>query len=141
MPRPAKPLPLKSVPTSKKSSGESAATRNGLKKISAALEVAALAGYSRLTVPQLLFFLKVAEYDLAGKVIRFTDIEESLGEAIGRSLHTTYKTLLAPRGRTNAGGVGWLQTETNPNDLRERFLGLTPLGADLARAITDALDC
>ena len=113
--------------------------RDAVLLLSNALKIASLAGCDRLTVPQLLFFLSVADADCSGHVITLTDIQENLGSAIGCSLHTTYKTLMAPRGRTNANGIGWIKSESNPNDLRQRFLSLTPLGLEVVTNMTDGL--
>jgi hypothetical protein len=117
-----------------------AKTRNAVRLLSNALRVASLAGCDRLTVPQLLFFLTVAEADLARRVITLTDIQEGLGDAIGRSLHTTYKTLLVPRGKTNANAIGWLKSDANPDDLRQRFLSLTSLGREIIDAMAGAIE-
>ncbi len=121
------------------SSNEPGRTRNSARLLSTALRVASLAGCDRLTVPQLLFFLTVAEADMANKATTLTDIQEGLGDAIGRSLHSTYKTLMAPRGRTNANGIGWIKSDVNPDDLRQRFLSLTPLGKKVVTAMAEAL--
>lgn len=136
MPKPT-PTPPPNGPLP--SSNKPAKQRNAVRLLSTELRVASMGGYDRLTVPQLLFFLTVAEADLAGKVITFTDIKEGLGDTIGRSLHTTYKTLLEPRGRSNENGIGWLASEANPNDLRQKFLSLTPLGKALATDMADAI--
>jgi len=110
----------------------------GLRIFSAGLETCAQEGWDRMTVSQLLFFCAVAEADLMGQDVTFTNIKDRLGSSISRSLHSTYKTLLEPRGRTNENGVGWLSAEPNPHDLREKFLRMTIKGREIAASIQAA---
>lgn len=92
-----------------------------------------------MTVPQALFFCAVIEADLMHIDITFTEIREAIGGTISKSLHSTYKSMMEPRGRTNPNGMGWMVAEPNPDDLRERYLRLTPKGHAVANAVFDAV--
>src|SRR3546814_1559155 len=46
----------------------------------------------RMTMAQGVFFLLAASADIAGKPTTFTEIKEAQGEAINRSLHSTYRS-------------------------------------------------
>jgi hypothetical protein len=111
---------------------------HALRSVSAALKVFAENGYDRMTLPQALFFCAVVEAHLLGQRVTFSEIKDQLGEAINKSLHSTYKTMLVPRGRSNDNGMGWIDAQPNPDDLRERFLILTDKGRALALDIISA---
>lgn len=79
----------------------------------------------------MLFFLSVAARDVVGHTTRYTDIRHSLGDDIGRSLHTTYKILLEPNPSNRFRGLGWVYSVENPHDRKEKFLYLTQEGWDV----------
>src|SRR3546814_14484898 len=64
----------------------------------------------RMTMAQGVFFLLAASADIAGKPTTFTEIKEAQGEAINRSLHSTYRVLLTPS-RTFPKGLDWRSEE------------------------------
>jgi hypothetical protein len=95
-----------------------------------------------LTLAQASFFLAAAMADRAGKPATFTELQEAVGPAINRSLHTTYRVFLN-EGRIRNGkrqdGLGWLRRETDPSDNRRKWIKLTPLGQSVADEIGQAL--
>ncbi len=92
-----------------------------------------------MTLSQVLVFLLVAQRDLKGHPITFTEIKESLGANLSRSLHTTYKILLEPTAR-RPNGLGWLKSTENTDDLRQKFLTVTKKGLEVIAAVNSALD-
>jgi DNA-binding MarR family transcriptional regulator len=93
----------------------------------------------RMTLSQAIFFLMTAIADLSGKQPTFSDIKEAVGTTINRSLHTTYRILLA-KSRVYPNGLGWLRQELNPNDNREKFLRLTPKGRTVMLGVLRELE-
>src|SRR3546814_6911872 len=91
----------------------------------------------RMTMAQGVFFLLAASADIAGKPTTFTEIKEAQGEAINRSLHSTYRVLLTPS-RTFPKGLDWLARVENPQDNREKLLKLTPKGREIIREVIAA---
>lgn len=110
----------------------------GLADLSSALIVLAEEAPDRMTTAQMVFFLLAASADLAGRAATFTEIREAQGEALNRSLHSTYRQLLKPS-RTFPNALGWLDREENPADNREKFLKLTPKGRKVIREVVAAL--
>ncbi len=104
----------------------------------------------RLTLPQLAFFITAGTADIKGHAATFSDIRDTLGESLNKSLHTTYKVFMAQaRKRSDTKvrnpGLGWLTTEVDPEDNRRKYIHLTPTGrlvmTKLAQALTgDQLD-
>lgn len=107
----------------------------GLKAVSRAFLIAAEEGHDRLTANQLLFFCTVAEADLKGSPLTLTEAKEVLGPAMNKSVHTSYKTFLVPRGDSSAHGIGWLDTEPDPRDMRRNYIRLTARGREIAKAL------
>ena len=92
----------------------------------------------RLTISQLSFFLSAAIADRSGRPATFVEIREELGGTVSKSLHTTYKVFLDGSRRSEREkrtGLNWLETETDPNDNRRKFLRLTRKGS---RVLNDA---
>lgn len=114
-----------------------------LRNFSAGLIVLAEIAPRQLTLAQAAFFLTAALADRAGRAASFTDLKETLGLEVNRSLHTTYKIFLK-EGRRREGqrveGLGWLTAELDPTDNRRKFLRLTRTGQriidEVAAAIT-----
>lgn len=92
----------------------------------------------RMSVSQVIFFITAATADLAGKRPTFSEMRNSLGEDINRTLHATYRVLLEPS-RAYPKGLGWLTRERNPADNREWFLKLTPKGRLVIKEVLRAL--
>lgn len=115
---------------------------NKLGDLSAALIVLAEYAPERMTLAQGVFFLRAAVADLAGSPATFTAIRSATGDAVSRSLHTTYKVLLDGSKRKDrpnqSRGLGWLTRVTNPADEREKFLTLTPKGREVLREVLTA---
>lgn len=88
----------------------------------------------RMTLSQTIFFVLAGTAELSGKQPTFTDIKEAVGEQLNRSLHSTYRVLMEPS-RAFPKGLGWLTTELNPNDNREKFIRLTAKGRSVLRAV------
>lgn len=93
----------------------------------------------RMTMSQTLFFVMSAAADLAGQQPTYTDIKESIGPALNKSLHTTYRILMEPSPKFPKG-LGWLTTETNPADMRVKFLRLTPEGRRVIKTLAHIME-
>jgi len=92
----------------------------------------------RMTASQLIFFMLAATSDLAGRPATFGDIKEMVGDRLNRSLHTTYRILMEPS-RAFPKGLGWLTSDLNPADNRQKFIKLTPEGRKVMKALHKAL--
>lgn len=114
-----------------------------LRNFSAGLIVLAELGPDRLTLTQGAFFLLAGLADRTGRPATFSELRDTVGETVGRSLHTTYKVFLS-EGRNRDGerqaGLGWLRAETDPADNRRRFLRLTQTGQRIMDAVFLALN-
>jgi hypothetical protein len=110
----------------------------GLADLSSAMIVLAEEAPERMTCAQMVFFLLAGAADLAGRPTTFTEIYEAQGEAINRSLHSTYRQLLKPS-RTFPKALGWLDRTENPADNREKLLKLTPKGRKVIAEVVAAL--
>jgi hypothetical protein len=114
-----------------------------LRNFSAGMIVLSEVAPRHLTMAQASFFLTAALADRAGRAATYTDLKETLGPLVSRSLNTTYKIFLK-EGRMRDGerieGVGWLTAEVDPLDNRRKFLRLTRTGQrvidEVAAAIT-----
>lgn len=92
----------------------------------------------RMTVAQSVFFLSAGLADLRGRPVTFSEIREEVGEAISKSLHTTYKTLTdesVKRDGKRQPGLGWLRREIDPDDNRRKYLRLTSKGRAILNEI------
>ena len=92
----------------------------------------------RVSLSQVIFFLQAAADDLRGKRPTYTEVRDTLGEKVNRTLHATYR-VLCERSRVYPKALGWLARQTNPRDNRENFLQLTPKGRDILRAVREHL--
>lgn len=97
----------------------------------------------RMTMAQGVFFLYAGMRDLLGAPATFTELKETVGETVNRSLHTTYKVLV-DEGRNRNGkrepGLGWLTRETDPADNRKKYLRLTAKGRNVLTTVMAALE-
>ena len=94
----------------------------------------------RTTAAQMAFFVVAGIADAMGKPRTFTEIQEELGPAINRSLHTTYKVFLDREQRrsdteVSRKGLGWLTREEDPDDNRRKYLKLTNKGHSILREL------
>ena len=115
-----------------------------LRGFSTALVVLGEMAPERTTLPQVAFFLLAALADMTGRAATFTEIRETVGPAIGRSLHTTYQVFLdRERHRSDTAkvtaGMGWLEREADPKDNRKKYLKLTAKGREVVRELAAAL--
>lgn len=127
---------------SKGGRAQRAAFTPALKNFLAGMIVLAELSPRNLTLAQCTFFLTAAMADRAGRPATFTDLKEAVGEAVNRSLHSTYKVFLAEgrlRDGTRQPGLGWLTRDTDPLDNRRKYLKLTPLGHSIVDEVTDAI--
>ncbi|WP_296675710.1 hypothetical protein [Novosphingobium sp.] len=113
-----------------------------LRNFSAGLIVLAEVGPDRMTVTQGAFFLIAGLADQAGRPATFSEIRETLGDVLNKSLHTTYKVFLE-EGRNREGkrepGLGWLSRETDAADNRRKYLRLTNRGRQIMAEVASAL--
>lgn len=113
-----------------------------LRNFSAGLIVLSELSPRHLTMAQASFFLVAALADRAGRAATYTDLKETLGPQVGRSLNTTYKIFLK-EGRLRDGermeGLGWLTAELDPTDNRRKFLRLTRTGQRIIDEVAAAL--
>jgi hypothetical protein len=94
----------------------------------------------RTTTGQMAFFVLAGIADATGKPATFTEIKEQVGNAINRSLHTTYKVFLDRELRrsdtdSKRAGLGWLTREEDQDDNRRKYLRLTPEGWRVLREL------
>ena len=106
--------------------------------LSAALLILGELAPERMTLSQAVFFILAGSADLTGKKTTFTDIKDKVGDTLNRSLHTTYRILMRPS-RQYPKGLGWLDSEVNPDDNRVKFLRLTPEGRRVMQTVANAL--
>ena len=85
------------------------------------------AGSDRMTMGQAAFFMLAATADAKGVPVTRSQLLAASGVELRPSLRNSYRTLLAPS-RLYPHGLGWLDTEDNPEDEREQFLRLSDRG-------------
>jgi hypothetical protein len=105
-----------------------------LEALSRAMMCIAEMAPERMTLSQAIFFVQAAAADLRGEKPTFTEVRDSLGEEIRRTLHTTYRVILE-KSRVYPKGLGWMKQELNPRDNREKFLKITPRGREVLSAV------
>ena len=115
-----------------------------LRDFSAALIELAEQAPERTTAAQMAFFVLAGMADAAGKPATFTEIKDAVGEAINRSLHTTYKVFLDREQRRSdtaavRQGLGWLTREEDRADNRRKYLRLTPKGRAVLASLIETL--
>lgn len=110
-----------------------------LSSSSAMLLYLAEEGSDRLSLTQAAFFLLAATADAAGKPATRTELLEThMGNGRG-SIRNSYRQLLEPS-RAHPAGLGWLTTEENPMDAREKVLRLTDEGKGVLEGVLLALE-
>lgn len=113
-----------------------------LRDFSAALIVLSELAPRHLSMAQACFFMVAGLADRAGTATTYTDLKETLGPQVGRSLNTTYKIFLKEgrkRGGERIEGLGWLVGELDPTDNRRKFLKLTRAGHRVIDEVAAAL--
>jgi len=93
-------------------------------------------GSDRLTVSQAAFFLFAAKAEAVGKPATRSQLLQASGADFRPSTRNSYRQLLQPS-RVYPNALGWLVTEENPHDAREKILRLSGVGA---KVIEDALN-
>ena len=113
-----------------------------LREISQTLLALAELAPERMTLAQASFFLLAASADVAGKPTTFTEVRDRAGPQLNRTLHNTYKVYMT-EGRLRDGkrevGLGWLTSDKNPDDNRQKFLRLTERGREVLNDIIIAV--
>jgi hypothetical protein len=98
----------------------------------------------RTTISQMTAFMGAAVADMMGSPATLTQLKETLGPRIGRSVHTTYQVFLdrdiIRNDRPDVKGVGWLTQESDRRDHRKRYLRLTPRGRSIIQLILEEID-
>lgn len=96
-------------------------------------------GSDRLSLTQAAFFLLAATADASGRPATRSELIATYSETFRGSIRNSYRQLLEPT-RTYPMGLGWLTTESNPNDAREQFLRLTSEGKSVISGAIMALE-
>ena len=94
---------------------------------------------SRFSLPQAIFLLEVAAGTMRGQDRTYSDIKASFGDLFSAGLNSSYTTLLVPDGKSSERGLGFVARTSNPNDLREKILTLTPEGHDVVAKMIEAI--
>ena len=108
-----------------------------LRELSKFLSTMAAVASDRLSLTQAAFFMEAATADAAGKPTTRTEIIAANSLWIGRSIKNSYRQLLEPS-RVYPNSLGWLRSEENPLDAREKVLRLTEKGKEVVeRALSE----
>jgi hypothetical protein len=92
----------------------------------------------RLSLTQGAFFLLAATADAAGKPATRTELLRT-HMADGKGIRNTYRQLLEPS-RMFPNALGWLTTDENPMDAREKVLRLTDEGKRVIEGVLLTLE-
>jgi hypothetical protein len=118
--------------------------------LGAALAVLALAVPARTTIRQALFLAIVCYASAMGRSITLKDVVDAAGDGnehdergapmplLGRAIEKSSAVFFEPHKR-NPDGLGWIEQVPNEDDRRQKFLRLTPLGAEACGKIIQAL--
>ena len=94
-------------------------------------------GSDRLTVSQAAFFLFAAKAQAVGKPATRSQLLQASGSDFRPSTRNSYRQLLEPS-RVYPNALGWLLTEENPNDAREKILTLSEDGEKVIEGALNA---
>lgn len=94
----------------------------------------------RFSVPQLLFFLKAARLEAQNQNPTLTTVSKSFGDEYSRGLHSSYRVLLEADHKRHSNGLGFLETRSNPDDIRQKVFALTPQGRAALVAMLEKLE-
>ena len=92
----------------------------------------------RLSTTQMAVFAFAALAARSGSPTTFSEIRDTFRGAPGGSVHTTYNVFL-DRTRERGGSLGWLRQVSDPLDMRQKFLHLTPAGRKVAERLLDIM--
>lgn len=115
-----------------------------LEHVSLALRLIAAELPQRTTLRQALAFVTVAMMDAAGQSVTLSELNEDLGDdrtgnpMLGTAFDRVFDTFLEPTKRIPTG-LGWCFKEVDEDDLRKKYLRLTPKGRDVAKRLIEAL--
>lgn len=87
----------------------------------------------RLSVAQLAVFALAALGDRKGTPVTFTQLHETLDGSPGGAVRTTYGIFFEQR--RGVRNLGWLRQERCSEDMRIKWLRLTPKGAEVLDAV------
>lgn len=124
---------------SKVSIADPLAEANGCDKLKSALLVLLENVDSRFSLPQAIFFLEVAVSSMRGRDPTYSEVKASFGEVFSSGLNSSYTTLLVPDSKSSERGLGFIARKSNPNDLREKILTLTPEGRAVVAKMIEAI--
>ena len=110
-----------------------------LERLGDALEIIASdQDCARMTVRQLLAYVRTAQCYAAGRPVALADIRDSSEASLGPSIVKTFDVFFASSAKHNPDGKGWVEQEIDDEDRRRRLLTLTKAGANIARALAKA---
>lgn len=92
----------------------------------------------RLSVAQLTMFTLVALGDRMGKPVNLTQLQDTLEGTPGGAMRTTYSIFFEKR--RGVRNLGWLRQEPCREDMRVKWLRLTPKGARVLDTVLVHLD-
>lgn len=107
-----------------------------LKLLTTAFRLCAEVLPSRITLRQCLFISMVAYGHATNQRVSLRTIKTALGDSIGRSIEKSYFIFREPTKRA-PDGMGWIEQVADPDDMRQAYLRLTPVGV---AALTPLLD-
>lgn len=96
----------------------------------------------RLTAGQIVIFLHAGMGDLGGVPMTLSDINDVVGDGVGKSLRTTYQVFLDGNLSSNKNrvkGLHWLRSEIDPKDNRRKLLLLTDEGRKVMSEVLDRI--
>lgn len=100
---------------------------------------------SRVTIRQLLVFIEIARENRKGNNITVAEIRAKAGsdcngdELLGQSIGRSYQVFCEPTKR-EPENLGWVETRSNEDDRRQKFLYLTPKGKEISDRLFGAGD-
>lgn len=127
------------MPENKVRESDNLTHADGCDSLKAALLVLLENVDSRFSLPQAIFFLEVAVGSMRGRDPTYTEVKASFGEAFSSGLNSSYTTLLVPDSKSSERGLGFIARKSNPNDLREKILTLTPEGRTVVAQMIAAM--
>lgn len=116
-----------------------------LSRLSQALQAIAAELPQRTTLRQAVAFATVATMDAAGRSVTLSELNEALGDdltgipLLGTSFDRVFDSFLEPSKR-QPDRLGWLFKELDEDDLRKKYLRLTPKGRKVALRLIEALN-
>jgi hypothetical protein len=116
-----------------------------MSRLSQALRLVAAELPQRTSLRQLLAFVTVAQIAAEGRSVTLSELNEILGDdaagipMLGVSFDRVFDTFIEPT-RRMPDRLGWCFKEEDPDDLRKKYLRLTPKGWAVAQRLIDSLN-